>query len=138
MAREGVLVVLATNILVSALLSPFGAPARVLDLVVAGEAGLACDDRVLTEYREVLSRPRFSFAASDVAALLTFFEHEAEHVVAAPLAVQLPVPHDLMFLEVAVAAGAILVTGNQRHYPEVKRGEVRIVSPADFLVWWLD
>ncbi len=45
-----------TNVLVSALLNPHGSPARVLDAILAGAHTLAIDDRILDEYREVLSR----------------------------------------------------------------------------------
>ncbi|MBI4484227.1 MAG: PIN domain-containing protein [Acidobacteria bacterium] len=40
-------IVLDTNVLVSALLSPFGAPARVLDLVLLERATLLFDERIL-------------------------------------------------------------------------------------------
>ena len=66
------LVVLDTNILVSALISPFGPPARVLDMVLGGDIQVAYDDRLLAEYREVLARPKFSFAPEDVAAVCLF------------------------------------------------------------------
>jgi hypothetical protein len=37
-----------------------------------------------------------------------------------------------MFLEVASGSrDGILVTGNLRHFPEVSRGSVRILSPAE-------
>jgi putative PIN family toxin of toxin-antitoxin system len=53
------LLVLDTNVLVSALLSPFGAPGRIWDLVLAREVRLVYDDRILVEYRRVLSREKF-------------------------------------------------------------------------------
>jgi uncharacterized protein len=66
------LLVLDTHVLVSALLSPFSPPARVLGLVLTGEARLAYDDRVPAEYREAPARPKFGFAPEDVADLLAF------------------------------------------------------------------
>ena len=54
-------IVLDTNVLVSALLSPHGAPAAVLQLVVTGRVVLCFDARVLSEYREVLRREKFDF-----------------------------------------------------------------------------
>ena len=44
--------------------------ARVLDMLLDGDIQAAYDDRLLAEYREVLARPKFSFAPEDVAALL--------------------------------------------------------------------
>jgi predicted nucleic acid-binding protein len=79
------LVVLDTNILVSAFLSAFGAPARVLDLVLTGDLRAAYDDRLMVEYREVLARPKFGFATEDVATVFAYLEAEGERVTARPL-----------------------------------------------------
>ena len=76
-------VMLDTNILVSALISSFGPPARILDMVLLGDLRLVYDDRILAEYREVLARPRFGFDLNDVADLLHYLEAEGV-VVTAP------------------------------------------------------
>ncbi len=78
-------VVLDTNVVVSALLNSFGTPGRVLDLVLAGELTAAYDDRVLAEWREVLRRKKFGFAARDVEALVGFVEAEGLGVNPNPL-----------------------------------------------------
>jgi putative PIN family toxin of toxin-antitoxin system len=127
------LVVLDTNVLVSALLSPFGPPARVLDLILGGEARLAYDDRVMTEYRDVLARPKFRSTSEDVVDLLAFLEADGEPVTARPQRVELPDPDDLPFLEAAAQAEAILVTGNVAHYPPSVRGGVVVLTPAEYL-----
>jgi uncharacterized protein len=132
-----VIVVLDTNILVSALLTPHGPPGRILDLVLTGDLQLAYDDRVLDEYRCVLARPRFGFDAGDVSQLLDYIAAQGLGLTARPLRTELPDADDLPFLEVARAGGAMLVTGNQRHYPENARGEVTVQTPAEFLAWWL-
>ncbi len=67
-------VVLDTSVLVSGLLNPHGSPARVLDLVTAGPVVLFYDDRIIAEYRALLSRPRFAFDPANVAALLALIE----------------------------------------------------------------
>lgn len=124
-------IVLDTNVLVSAVLTPFGTAARVLDLVIGGEAVLLLDDRLLAEYREVLLRPKFGFDSALVEHLVDYFETAGEHVMAGPVTAKLPDPDDAPFFEVAVAGGAdALVTGNKRHYP---RGKVRVLSPSEFL-----
>jgi putative PIN family toxin of toxin-antitoxin system len=127
------LVVLDTNVLVSALLSPFGPPARVLDLALSGEIRLAYDDRLMAEYREVLARSKFGFAPEDVADLLAFLEADGEPVTARPLPPELPDADDLPFLEVAAQAEATLITGNTAHYPTSFRGSVVVLTPAEFL-----
>lgn len=130
------LVVLDTNILVSALLSPFGPPARVLDMVLSGDRRAAFDDRLLAEYREALARPKFSFAPEEVTAVLAYLDADGEPVTARPLPCELPDPDDLPFLEVATQAEAVLITGNTAHYPETMRGGVRVVAPGDFVRTW--
>lgn len=129
-------VVLDTNILVSALLSAFGPPARVLDLALAREIRPFYDDRILAEYIEVLARPRFGFAAEDVADVLAFLKTEGESVIALPASVTLPDADDAPFLEVAAQAHAVLITGNMLHYPAAVRGTTRVVTPAEFLREW--
>ena len=117
---SGQRVVLDTNVVVSALPTSFGAPARVLDLALAGELVVAYDDRVLSEWRELLSREIFGFSPADVGSLLTLVERESSGSL---LGFELPDPDDLPFLEVACEAGATLVAGNTKHYPpDLRRG----------------
>ncbi|HBT47305.1 MAG TPA: putative toxin-antitoxin system toxin component, PIN family [Peptococcaceae bacterium] len=127
-------VVLDTNVLVSALLTPYGPAARVLDAVLAGRLVLLFDDRILCEYEEVLGRGRFGFDPQDVKALLDFFRSEGVAVVAPPLKAELPDPDDLMFVEVALAGKAnAIVTGNKKHFPAEGCGGILVVSPAELL-----
>jgi len=127
-------VVLDSNVLVSALLSPNGAPAAVLQLVLAGHALLCLDARILSEYREVLRRDKFDFDTRLVDELLEFLESEGELVASVPLPLSLPDADDEMFLEVAVAGGADhVVTGNLRHFPTRESRGMSVVSPRDFL-----
>jgi putative PIN family toxin of toxin-antitoxin system len=128
-------VVIDSNVVVSAMLSPHAPPAQVIRLALQGDLGLFHDDRILAEYRDVLSRPKFGFDAEDVRSVLEGIEWIGESVFARPLPVELPDPDDLPFLEVAAAAGAdALVTGNTRHYRPVKgRHDVRVLAPRELL-----
>lgn len=130
-------VVLDTNVLVSSLLNSFGAPGRVLDLVLAGELNVAHDDRILSEYRDVLRREKFGFSKGDIDKILDLLETEGIKVNPPVLGAKLPDVKDLPFLEVAHAAEAVLVTGNLKHYPEAQRQEVEVLDPATFLETWL-
>ncbi len=125
--------VLDTNVLVSALLSPAGNPARVLDLILNGQLDLCLDSGILAEYRSVLLRPRFGFNKNNVEELLAHLESIAEQVTPLPLKMELPDEDDRMFIEVAHAARAIIVTGNLRHYPPAARHGVEVYAPAEFL-----
>ncbi len=127
-------IVLDTNVLVSGLISPFGPPARILELVLAGDLILVFDDRILAEYRQVLKRERFGINTDDIADLLRYFEATGEHVTAHLVSVALPDPDDLPFLEVALTAQVdALVTGNTRHYPPDLCQGIAVLSPAVFL-----
>lgn len=128
-------VVLDTNVLVSALLRADGVPGRILDMILLGELTPVFDDRIFAEYTRVLSRPRFGFAPEDVAILLDYFQTDGLSIIAPPLNISLPDKDDLPFVEVALAAQAPLVTGNQKHFPIAVIGsfDLQVFTPADFL-----
>jgi putative PIN family toxin of toxin-antitoxin system len=132
------LIVLDTNVLVSGLLTPHGAPGRVLDLVIAGEVQLAFDDRILSEYSEVLQRPKFGFPRRRIEAMLDFFRRAGIHVSAPPLAMEnIPDHDDLPFAEVAVAANAtVLITGNRDHFDFMAQTTIEVLSPREFVDHW--
>jgi putative PIN family toxin of toxin-antitoxin system len=127
-------IVLDTNVLVSGLLSPFGPPGEIVRLVSAGGVVLCVDARILSEYGEVLSRPRFGFDADSVGALMDYIEFSGHVAASAPLEQRLPDPDDEPFLEVALACGSeCLVTGNLVHFPAEVCGGVEVLSPAQFV-----
>ncbi len=128
-------IVLDTNVLVSGMLSPFRSPARVLDLLLAGELLLLVDDRIVTEYREVVARPKLALDPTDADRVLGTLEALAEYVVGRPLAVRLPDADDLPFPEVAAAGLAdALVTGNTRHFePLAGAHTVPLLTPSALL-----
>ncbi len=122
--------VVDTNVLVSGLLSPFGPPGRLVDVLQAGGLRLAVDDRIEAEYREVLARPRFGIERFRQDAFLAILQFQ-EHVAALPWTHGPPPDEDdVMFLEVALQTAArTLVTGNVRHFPPRCRGSVTVWSP---------
>jgi putative PIN family toxin of toxin-antitoxin system len=130
-------VVLDTNVLVAGLLSPFGPCGEIVRMVSCGELTLALDARILTEYQDVLARPKFRFDHDKITALLDLIEHCGVIVAASPLTQQLPDPDDEPFLEVAIAArAACLITGNQVHFPSGSCQGVTVLSPSDFLAFY--
>jgi putative PIN family toxin of toxin-antitoxin system len=127
------IVVLDTNVIVSGILRLFSPPGAILRLAAAGIIRLAHDARILSEYRDVLSRPAFGFVGNLVHDLIDQLEKEGLAVVGSPLPFRLPDPHDEPFLEVAIAAQAYaLVTGNKRHFPK-KSHKMKVFSPAEFI-----
>ncbi|ACM20429.1 toxin, PIN family [Geotalea daltonii FRC-32] len=130
-------IVLDTNVLVAGLLSPFGPCGEIVRMVSSGELILALDARVLAEYQEVLSRPKFKFEKDMVAALLDYIEYKGSTVAGSPLPQPLPDMDDEPFLEVAIAARAeCLVTGNQVHFPLQLCQGVTVLSPTQFLSFY--
>ncbi len=128
--------VLDTNVLVSALLTPHGHPAQLLHLILSGKVTLILSAQIYAEYQLVLARPKFMFNQERVQELLDFMANEAEFVFPSPLKILLPDPKDLVFLEVAVAANVyIIVTGNLKHFPKkvTKELSITIFSPTQFL-----
>ncbi len=81
----------------------------------------------------VLRRPELGIDPADVDHVMELVRRTALPIVAPPLPANLPDPDDLPFLEVASAAGAVLVTGNARHFPAEACEGVRVLSPAEFL-----
>jgi putative PIN family toxin of toxin-antitoxin system len=127
-------IVLDTNVLVSGILSPNGPPAAVLRALLTERVTLCFDERIVSEYRDVLTRTKFSFDRDLVEELIGFLEAAGSPSLAAPLSVTLPDPWDQMFIEVAISSNAdFLVTGNFKHFPETARAGVRVVSPRAFL-----
>lgn len=127
-------IVLDTNVLVSGLLSPFGPPGEIARMVSAGSVRLCVDARLLSEYEDVLNRPRFRFDPDAVAALIDFIDANSDTTAASPLSIRLPDVDDEAFLEVALACSADhLVTGNIIHFPERARSGVSVVTPAEFI-----
>jgi putative PIN family toxin of toxin-antitoxin system len=130
--------VLDTNILVSSLLSD-GPPALIVDWVAAGRIRPCFDDRILSEYWDVLSRPKFGFCSLQINRLIhdivtSGFGIEVPAKI--PLeetkvsgGVSIPDESDRKFYDVARIAEAILITGNIKHYPN----EPFIFTPADFV-----
>jgi len=122
--------VMDTNVLVSGLLSPHSHSAILVRLVAEGLVRVAFDERILAEYRAVLSRSKFPFQPAQVESLLTQIEEEGLKITPQPIAARLPDRDDLPFLEVALSAQVdSLVTGNKKHYPPSARRGIQVLSP---------
>jgi putative PIN family toxin of toxin-antitoxin system len=128
------MIVLDTNVIISGILRPFSKAASILGLVADGTVQLAYDLRLLSEYRDVLSRPKFNVVKENVETFLAQVEQEGFLVSVKPLETHLPDPDDEPFLEVALAGKVeAIVTGNKRHFPSREYEGVKILSPAEFL-----
>ena len=121
--------VLDTNVLVSALWTPAGNASTIVDLILADKIIPCFDQRILDEYRTVLSRPRLAFPAGQVDELLTEIIGRGLSVIVLPSAIAMPDEADRKFYDTSRHCEAYLITGNSRHYPN----DPLVVSPARFL-----
>ena len=133
-------IVLDTNVVVSGLLNPFGAPGRILDLVLSGDIQLVYDDRILAEYAEVLARKRFNFDPDFVRIFLDYIRLNGQLTTAIPLqnkSDQLIDPDDLPFMEVAATSEeTVMVTSNLKHFGLLIEMGVEVQSPSAYLQNW--
>lgn len=117
------LVVIDTNVLISALLSKHSdaATVQVLNAVFDGTIIPVFNDEILVEYDNVLHRPKFKFPDANIQSLLDTMKTYgvfAKQLITNEI---LPDPKDLVFYEVVMAKqdeNAYLVTGNSKHFPK--------------------
>ena len=126
-------VVLDTNVVVSGLLSPSGPPGRIVDLVTPELIQLIYSDDILGEYADVLHRPQLKLSKSLVDVFLADVRRRDMIVASSPWPVEVPAPTDAVFLEVAAAGDAVLITGNLKHYPASIRLGVEVLTPRAYV-----
>ena len=121
--------VIDTNILVSALYKPAGNASILISRVISGQIKVCYDHRIIAEYREVLTRPRFGFSPAQVELLRDAIIDGGISVVPEPLnSAVLSDEDDRPFYEAAKYCLAPLVTGNLRHFPN----DPLVTSLAEF------
>lgn len=123
------LVVLDTNVLVSAFWSSGRKASDILNAVLSGRLSAVYDYRILEEYRKVLHYSKFAFSEHEISTLLEFIRTEGIAVAAPHIAgLSLPDEEDRKFLEVSRFCGAILITGNLKHFSN----DPSILSVSEF------
>ena len=127
-------VVLDTNVLVSALWSENGVPAKILHMVPYGAIMPIYSAEILQEYGTVLNRPSFKFLPGQVDGLLQKFVQHGRLVLPERSSIPLPDESDRVFYDTATTGSAILITGNAKHFPD----EPFIMSPSDFYRYLLE
>jgi len=123
------LVVVDTNIVVSAFWSRDGNPAKIIGLIQNRLIIPCYDYRILQEYEEVLAREKFGFDKWEINDFLAQIKHDGISVVAKTLGIHFADESDKKFYEVAKHCGAALITGNLKDFPS----DSFIMLPLDFL-----
>ena len=129
------LVVLDTNVMVSGLMNETGKPGRIIDLALENRFQVAYDDRILSEYEDVLARPELRIRPARARAVIAHIELTGQQIDAIALSRDgFQYPDDLPFAEVFITATAhALVTGNLRHFSSLVEKGLEVYSPAQFL-----
>ncbi|MEW6368405.1 MAG: putative toxin-antitoxin system toxin component, PIN family [Acidobacteriota bacterium] len=132
-------VVLDANQFVSAVLVPYGHPARILKAWRQKRFGVAISPAIVAEIRRVLNYPRLQrkhgWSRREVEDFLSRVAAVAEIVPVGPdLHVVTDDPTDDMYVACAVTAGARYIISGDEHLKELKRYRgIEIFSPSDFI-----
>lgn len=125
--------VIDTNVLVSAMLKWDSVPGCVLEHSFVGNIIPLLNGQILTEYIDVLNRPRFHFDREKIKIILEGMIKRGVFVEAEKLDIRLPDPKDTVFYEIVMEKRkedeAFLVTGNIKHFPV----KPFIVTPREML-----
>ena len=128
------LVVLDTNIIISAGIKPGSAPATVvMDWVLDGQLQVVTSPSIVREYCEVVRRPKFQRYGFPPLWLEFLIDESLQLGDPKAWMGDGPDSKDLPFLGLAKQTGAWLVTGNLRHFPPTSRSGVNVLSPAKYL-----
>ena len=94
-------VVLDTNVLVSALWSKDGIPAKIIHMIPDGRISPCYCEEILKEYEVVLSRPNFGFHISQISALIDNIKKYGKKIIADKSVIPLPDESDRVFYDIA-------------------------------------
>lgn len=125
--------VLDTNVLVSAMLKTGSVPGHVVAEALKGDIIPVLNGDILTEYEDVLNRPKFRFDKRAVKVLLDELKKRAVYSDYGLIEDEIPDPKDVIFYAVLMEKrkedDAYLVTGNLKHFPL----RTYIVTPRELL-----
>jgi predicted nucleic acid-binding protein len=93
------------------------------------------DDRIISEYEDVLLRPELELPRHEVSIVLKRIQSQAAFAVVSPAHVVrgLPDPDDAPFAECSLALECPLVSGNTRHFPAAAIGKLTVLTPRQFV-----
>jgi len=128
------LIVLDTNVLISAGIKEGSTPFRLIhSYILDSHVKVVTSPSVVFEYREVCSRIIFIKHGFPPPWLEVLLSEGLNLPEPNPWPLPLPDVDDGIFLALAKASGAWLVTGNIRHYPEDSRDGVTVCTPSEYV-----
>ena len=135
-------IVIDTNILVSAILTPEGNPAKILKLALQGKLNLIISPAILEEIRQVLRYPKLvKLMKKNMITLeevYTFLDKMSKIAVITPGKLDIKAipddPSDDMVLSCAVEGEADFIISGDHHLTDLRIFQgIKIVDPAAFL-----
>jgi hypothetical protein len=126
-------IILDTNVLLSALLSPVGPPAQLLEVWERKKFIVVACEALITELRDVASRPFFQarLRLSTIELLAAGLRDLSEFCADLPQEVVAPDAKDSFLLALAEASHAdFLVTGDKELLALKHHGPTRIITPT--------
>ena len=128
------LIVIDTNVIVSAGIKPKGFPARIIQNVIQeANIQIAVSASIVAEYRRVSQYSKFAQYDFPPEWLEFLLEGALRFADGASWPHPLPDPDDACFLSLAEVTGAWLITGNLKHHPAESRGGVIVRTPAEYV-----
>lgn len=126
--------VLDTNVLLTALASNKGASFRLLSLLPQGRYRLHISTPLVAEYEAVLKRGRLTLTAQQIDDVIDYLCSQATaHEIFYLWRPVLKDPDDDFLLELAVKAGANIVTWNVADFKKAVGLGVQVLTPRDVL-----
>lgn len=123
-------IVIDTNVFVAAALTPNGTSAKVASLVEnTEEIQVFYSKSILAEYKRVLAYERLKISTETQEAIFNALQKFGILIEPPTSIIPMPDETDRIFYDAAKASGAILITGNLKHFPN----EPFIMKSAEFL-----
>lgn len=124
--------VIDTNVFVSAYITKNrqAATVKVVSCILNNDIVPLYNDEILTEYSEVLRRPKFKLKDEEVTSLINYIKKDGINSARTPYDKNMPDEKDRVFYEVSLSnKDSFLVTGNLKHFPHT----IKVVTPAEMI-----
>lgn len=123
--------VLDTNVIISAFISPDGKSSHILKMVLGRKAELCYNSAILNEYESVMQRPKFSdkINIENIRRFIDVLKNIGIPFNPIPSSIKLLDESDRVFYDTAKGSDSFLISGNIKHYPK----ETFIILPACFI-----
>ena len=120
--------VIDTNIILSAMLSDKGYPAKIFDAIVTKEIKMYITQDIINEYKDVLSRDYFKISHEKIGRTINLIRKLGTMIIPETSEFIMKDESDRIFFDASQSAQAWLVTGNIKHFPK----KDFILTPAGF------